>query len=83
MSALLISVGMLLIMLGFLFIILGSMGSMLGNRENDESSGAEVKGSGLIMIGPIPIIFGSDNKSAQTLIILAIALMVIYFIVFR
>lgn len=83
MSTLLISAGLLLMMLGFLLVMLGSIGSMLGNGGNGESPKTEVKGGGIIMIGPIPIIIGSDNKSAQTLVILAIVLMVLYLIVFR
>jgi uncharacterized protein (TIGR00304 family) len=46
------------------------------------SDKTDVKGGGLIMLGPIPIIIGSDSKSAQTLIILAIVLMVLYFLIF-
>ncbi|SFM90520.1 TIGR00304 family membrane protein [Methanolobus profundi] len=42
----------------------------------------EVRGGGIIMLGPIPIIIGSDNKSTQTLIILVIVLMVLYFVFF-
>ncbi|MDW7731186.1 MAG: TIGR00304 family protein [Methanolobus sp.] len=83
MSTLLISAGLLLIALGFLLVMFGSIGSMFGNSGGNEDSKTEVKGGGIIMIGPIPIIFGSDNKSAQTLVILAIVLMVLYFIVFR
>ena len=83
MSILLISAGMLLIMLGFLLVIFGSMGSMFEDRGEDGAPKTEVKGGGIIMLGPIPIIFGSDNKSTQTLILLAIALMVLYFVVFR
>lgn len=38
------------------------------------------KGGGVIMIGPIPIVFGSDNQSVQKLMILAIILMLIGFV---
>ncbi len=40
-------------------------------------SGAEVKGGGVVMIGPIPIIFGSDAKWASIAIVLAIVLVLI------
>lgn len=36
-----------------------------------------VKGGGVVMIGPIPIIFGSDSKTAMILVVLAIVLMII------
>ena len=83
MSALLISAGMLLIVIGFFLVILGSVGSMFGRDGGDEKPKTEVKGGGVIMIGPIPVVFGSDRKSVQTLMLLAIALMILYFIVFR
>jgi len=70
-------------MLGFLLLISGSLGSMFKNSGEQESRGADVKGGGIIMIGPIPIVFGSDKSSVHTLLILAIVLMVLYFIVFR
>ncbi|WP_343044083.1 TIGR00304 family membrane protein [Methanolobus zinderi] len=82
-SSLLIYAGLLLIMLGFLLLISGSLGSMFKNSGEQENQEADVKGGGIIMIGPIPIVFGSDKSSVQTLLILAIVLMVMYFIVFR
>jgi uncharacterized protein (TIGR00304 family) len=36
-----------------------------------------IKGGGVVMIGPIPIIFGSDSKTAMILVVLAIILMII------
>ena len=33
-----------------------------------------VKGAGVIMIGPIPIIFGTDKKSVKMVLALALAL---------
>lgn len=44
---------------------------------------SKVKGGGVIMLGPIPIIFGSDGESAKTAIILAILLMLLTLIMFR
>jgi len=35
------------------------------------------------MLGPIPIIFGSDGDSAKTVTILAIILMVLSLLIFR
>ncbi|WP_321419109.1 DUF131 domain-containing protein [uncultured Methanomethylovorans sp.] len=43
----------------------------------------EVRGGGIIMIGPIPIILGTDSKSTQVVILLAIVLMLITFFFFR
>ncbi len=35
-----------------------------------------IKGGGVVLIGPIPIIFGSDAKTAAILIILALVLII-------
>jgi uncharacterized protein (TIGR00304 family) len=44
---------------------------------------SKVKGGGVIMLGPIPIIFGSDNESAKTAAILAIILMILSLLILR
>lgn len=36
-----------------------------------------VKGGGVIIIGPIPIVFGTDRESVKTILILSIALTII------
>jgi uncharacterized protein (TIGR00304 family) len=36
----------------------------------------KVKGAGVIMIGPIPIIFGTDKKSVKTVLVMALALVI-------
>jgi uncharacterized protein (TIGR00304 family) len=44
---------------------------------------SKVKAGGVIMIGPIPIIFGSDTESAKTAAILAIILMLLSLLIFK
>jgi uncharacterized protein (TIGR00304 family) len=44
---------------------------------------SEIKTGGVIMLGPIPIIFGSDKESAKTAAILAIILMLLSLLIFR
>jgi uncharacterized protein (TIGR00304 family) len=46
-------------------------------------SSSKIKGGGVIMLGPVPIIFGSDGESAKTAIILAILMMLLTLIMFR
>jgi len=36
----------------------------------------KVKGEGVIIIGPIPIIFGTDKKSVKTVLVMALALVI-------
>jgi len=89
---LLVTIGIGLIILGFLSIAFGLMSSSLANekmeqkcisaRDTKERPETKVKGGGVIFIGPIPIIFGSDKRYAIIAILLAIMLMVLA-IVFR
>ena len=70
------SVGLILVFAGFLVILFAVLTAFLG--------GGKAKGGGVILIGPFPIVFGSDAKTARTLIYLAIALiaiMIAWFIV--
>jgi len=64
--------GFILILLGALIIFGGIFYSIL--KSNSEK---EVRGGGIIMIGPFPIIFGSDTDSLKFVSILAIILMII------
>jgi len=50
-----------------------------GGMEKPE---AGVRGGGIIMIGPIPIIFGTDVAALKIVMILAIVLMVIAVILY-
>ena len=51
--------------------------------ESENRSNTRVRGGGVIMLGPIPIIFGSDKSSAQSSIILAIILILLALMFFR
>jgi uncharacterized protein (TIGR00304 family) len=48
-----------------------------------EKAQSKVKGGGVIMIGPIPIIFGSDKESAKSAAILAIILMLLSLLILK
>lgn len=65
----LLFVGLLLLIAGFVVVILSTLGQ--GQK------GSEVRGGGVVMIGPIPIIFGSDAKWTSVAIVLAIVLVVV------
>ena len=65
----LLSLGAILIVAGFLVVA----AAMLQIRKAPRSRSA-VRGGGIIMIGPIPIIFGTDEKSVRIIIILALIL---------
>jgi uncharacterized protein (TIGR00304 family) len=71
------SVGIALVVAGIVVIIAAIIFASLGSAKK----GGKVRGAGVIMIGPIPIIFGTDKKSVKTVLMLALALTVIALII--
>ena len=84
-SATLYALGITLIFVGVLIIIIAVvLLSVSGAKKG------KVKGGGAIIIGPIPIVFGTDKKSLKTVLLLSLALtvmlvvtMVVYYLLFR
>ena len=65
--------------LGLALIVLGSIVTFIAVLVmfiKSVSLRGKTRGGGLIMIGPIPIIFGTDKETMKILIVLAIVLMV-------
>jgi uncharacterized protein (TIGR00304 family) len=71
----LVLVGIGIIFVGFLVVLLATFASREPSEEGERRT--EVKGGGVILIGPIPIVFGSDAKWAGIAMALAIVLIVI------
>ncbi|MEM2899984.1 MAG: DUF131 domain-containing protein [Thermoplasmata archaeon] len=73
--------GMLSIIAGiFLLFINFAIGRIPFEKPEKEviyDTSEHAKGGGLILIGPIPIVFGSDAKVTKTMLILAIVLTII------
>jgi uncharacterized protein (TIGR00304 family) len=67
--------------LGFLLIILGFVLAFVAVIvmlfQGVRSGSSESRGGAVLLIGPVPIIFGSDKKSAMVLVVLSIILIVI------
>jgi uncharacterized protein (TIGR00304 family) len=71
--------GVLLVFLGFGIIAIATIFSSRSNSER-----GEVKGGGVVMIGPIPIIFGSDAKWTGIAVALALVLVLLsLWLIFR
>lgn len=70
--------GVVVIILGILLIFLGT-----ALQITSKSGGTgEVQAGGVIMIGPIPIIFGTNKNVTTISIVLAIILMVLAYLLF-
>ncbi len=66
------TLGIVLIIVGFGIIFLAIVLTYMSGKKK-----GKVHGAGVIMIGPIPIIFGTDKKSVKTVLALALALTVV------
>ncbi len=73
----LITVGFLLVVIGILVIIAGIFSMAYQAWKMGGMEKQEVRGGGVVMIGPIPILFGTDIGALKLVMILAIVLMVI------
>ncbi len=71
------SIGVALVLVGcalaFVAMIWLAASSMKGGK-------AKVRGGGAVIIGPIPIIFGTDKDSVKVILVLSIALVVLLLI---
>jgi len=72
-SGTLVNVGLLLVVLGFILAFIAAILIAIKARNSD----GQTKAAGILLIGPFPIVFGSDRESVRTLMILAIVLIVI------
>ena len=72
------SVGFALIIVGILIIIFAVL--LLSIRSAGKSP-RKIRGGGAVIIGPVPIIFGTDKKSLKTVLLLSIVLTVLVLIV--
>ena len=69
-----------LFLLGLVLVLMGFGAVVVSMLEGSRDEGVEVKGGGVVMIGPIPIIFGSDARWASFALVLAIVLMRLVFL---
>jgi uncharacterized protein (TIGR00304 family) len=75
-DSVLFSIGLLLVILGFAVSILAILMAVFSSSK----TGGRVRGGGVVMIGPIPIIFGTDKRLARVLVLLTIVLMAIFLV---
>jgi len=68
--------GLALVVIGIIIIVV----AIIFASSYDTKKG-KVRGAGVIMIGPIPIIFGTDKKSVKTYWVLGLALTIMVLII--
>ena len=83
-SAMLYTLGFMLIFVGVVIFLLATVLITLKRGGTGKT-----KSAGIIIVGPIPIIFGSDKKSIKDILVLSIILtsaliagMLLYYILF-
>ncbi len=69
-----ILLGIGLILAGFCILFIGTLMNIISGDGKDSGN---FKGGGVIMLGPIPIGFGTDKETMLLAIILSIVLMVV------
>ncbi len=72
-----ILLGIGLILAGFCILFIGTLMNIISGDGKDSGN---FKGGGVIMLGPIPIGFGTDKETMLLAIILSIVLMVAGFL---
>lgn len=84
-SGALYALGVVLIFVGVLIIVIAVILLSISGAKK-----GKVTGGGAIIIGPVPVIFGTDKKSLKTVLLLSLALtvllvvaMVIYYLLLR
>jgi len=75
-----VSLSFLLMGLAFILILLGMFILILqGLREGEKG---RVEGGGVLVIGPFPVVFGTDQRIARDLMIVALIFMIAVVLLF-
>lgn len=70
MSNQLFNIGIMLFLAGFVIIFVAAVLLILATAKGK----AKIRGGGVLIIGPFPIVFGTDKESVKTLLLLSIVL---------
>jgi len=72
-DSLLFNIGLLVALAGFALAIVAIFIAILRSARGT----GKIRGGGVVMIGPVPIVFGTDKESVRILILLGIVLMIV------
>jgi uncharacterized protein (TIGR00304 family) len=70
--------------IGIALVIVGvivTVAAIIRASTSDSKEKGRVRGAGVIMIGPIPLIFGTDKKSVKAVLALALSLSIVVLII--
>jgi len=81
-------VGIVLIFIGFLMFILPQAGEKKESSDpleepEVEAKGKKIRGGAVVMTGPIPILVGSDPKTALLMMLIALIITLVWAMGFR
>ncbi len=71
------SLGLIMILVGIIVVIVAFILLFISSVK-----GGEARGGGALIIGPLPIVFGTDKESVKAMLWLSIALTIIAFALF-
>jgi uncharacterized protein (TIGR00304 family) len=72
------ALGLSLIIIGAIILIIAML---LLSLSKTQITNQKTTAAGIVLIGPIPIIFGTDRKSIKTILLLALAITIILLII--
>ena len=76
-AGILYSVGIIMILVGIIIVVVAFALLFISSVKS-----GKVRGGGAVIIGPFPIVFGTDKESVKAVLWLSIALTVILFALF-
>lgn len=82
----LMAVGLALIIIGVIALLWPESkrdGAYKEDQEKSDAGGTKVKGGAIVMIGPIPIVIGSDFKITLLLMLIALTIMITWGLIFK
>lgn len=68
--------GTILITIGFLMVFLGMIFAFIQGTSQNEFGG-------LIMVGPIPIVFGSSPEITITMLVIGLLILIVYLLILK
>jgi len=69
--------GAALVLLGFALVFIAMIWLVFSGARGGR---AKIRGGGAVIIGPIPIVFGTDKESVKVILVLSIVLVVLLLI---